>query len=78
MSDYQFSLSFLVRNSTDPTPPEVVFPPNVTPLVPPVGSIIEITKTDGNLLQGQVTGHGYKIVANLTIVIIFIDPHEGS
>jgi hypothetical protein len=78
MNDYQFSLSFAVSSSTDPTPPEVVFPPNVTPLVPPVGSIIEITKSDGNLLEGTVTGLGYKIAANLTLVIIFIDPQVGS
>jgi hypothetical protein len=46
--------------------------------VPPVGLIIEITKTDGNLLEGTVTGLGYKIAANLTLVIIFIDAQVGS
>ena len=38
---YQFALSFSIIGSPGVMPPEILLPPNITPLVPPVGAVLK-------------------------------------
>ncbi len=69
---YQFTISFGYTNSTLPTPPEVILPPNITPAVPPVGATVLFTQADGSLYEGVVQSLAYKIADDVTQIIITV------
>ena len=71
---YQFALSFSIIGSPGVMPPEILLPPNITPLVPPVGAVLNIPDGNGNLIQGTVQSFAYSIDPGKTVVIVFIAP----
>jgi hypothetical protein len=69
---YQFTISFGYTDTTLPTPPEVIMPANVTPVIPPVGATVLFTQADGSLYEGAVQSLAYKIAGDVTQVIITV------
>ncbi len=71
---YQFAVSFAHTDTTLPTPPEVLMPPNITPAVPPIGAIVLFTEADGSLFEGVVQSLAYKVSTDITQVVITAAP----
>jgi hypothetical protein len=77
-NNYQFALSFeIVGSKTDP-PPEILFPVNVTPLAPSIGSLVNIPDGNGNLIQGTVQSITYNIGVAETTAVLTISPIIGD
>ncbi len=78
MSQYQFALSFNIVGSQADPPPEILLPANVTPLMPTIGSTVNIPDGNGNLIQGTVQSIAYNIGVAETTAVIAISPIIGT